>query len=512
MATLSAAVVTGGLAWVVGQVIAGHMPVGNVSLFVMAAVTMQGAMYQIATAAGNVTQSVTLFGAYADVVSAPPDLPVTHPLRPVPALRHGISVEDVWFRYDQSHPWVLRGVSMFIPAGAHVALVGLNGSGKSTLVKLLCRLYDPERGSIRWDGADIRDLDPAALRQRITGVFQDYMSYELTAAENIGVGDLNALQDGEAVRRASALAGIDAQISRLPHGYDTMLSRVFFSNSAQGAAHAGVALSGGQRQRIALARALLRAGPGPADRGRADVEPGRGGRARGQLDAHPGSAGPHLRADLAPAGVGPRGRPDRGYFRRRGRGAGHARRADDGRRAVREPVHAPGRGVRRSRPRGPGRPGHGEPRTGAMIRSAAVTLAALTTAAALLRWRYAVVTVYGPSMEPDLADGDRLLCRRCGLRQLRRGQLVIFREPDLGERRRPAWLTGAARDKWIVKRVAALPGDPVPNAVREAVGGTDTVPPRAVVVLGDGPRSSDSRQWGFIPARNVLGAGCRRLA
>jgi signal peptidase I len=146
-----------------------------------------------------------------------------------------------------------------------------------------------------------------------------------------------------------------------------------------------------------------------------------------------------------------------------------------------------------------------------MIRPVAAALAVLTLTVALLRWRYAVVTVHGASMEPDLADGDRLLCRRCGLRRLRRGQLVIFREPDLGECRRPAWLTGAARDKWVIKRVVAIPGDPVPDAVREAVGGTDTVPSGAVVVLGNALRSTDSRQWGFIPARNVLGTGWRRL-
>jgi ATP-binding cassette, subfamily B, bacterial len=258
-AGLSAAVVAGGLAWVVAEVTEGHMPVGNVSLFVMAALSMQAAMYQIAMALGNVAQSVTLFAAYEDVVSAAPDLPVANPPLLAPPLRHGISVEDVWFRYDQSHPWVLRGVSMFIPAGEHVALVGLNGSGKSTMVKLLCRLYDPQRGSIRWDGVDIRDLDPAGLRQRITGVFQDYMSYDLTGAENIGLGDLNALDDREAIRRAAALAGIDEELSRLPDGYDTMLSRVFFSSSARDTASIGVSLSGGQRQRIALARALLRA-------------------------------------------------------------------------------------------------------------------------------------------------------------------------------------------------------------------------------------------------------------
>jgi ATP-binding cassette subfamily B protein len=201
---------------------------------------------------------VLLFAAYTEVVSAPPDLPVSDRASvPVP-LRHGIEIDDVWFRYDGSHPWVLRGVTMFLPAGRHVALVGLNGSGKSTLVKLLCRLYDPVRGSIRWDGVDIRDIDPAALRDRISGVFQDYMSYDLTVSENIGVGDLSALDDASAIRRAAEMAGADADIARLPQGYETMLSRIFFSGGPNGEAKMGVILSGGQRQRLALARAFMR--------------------------------------------------------------------------------------------------------------------------------------------------------------------------------------------------------------------------------------------------------------
>jgi ATP-binding cassette subfamily B protein len=257
---LSAAVIAIGLVWIAAQVAAGHMPVGDVSLFVMAAMGMQGAINQVAAAFGGVAQSVTMFGAYTDVVGAPPDLPVRDPARTVPVLSQGIEADNVWFRYDESHPWVLRGLSVFIPAGSHVALVGRNGSGKSTLVKLLCRMYDPTRGSIRWDGVDIREMSPAALRSRIAGVFQDFQCYELTAAENIGVGHLDLLSDQAAIQRAAKLAGADADISELPQGYDTMLSRVFSGRGQNGAA-VGAMLSGGQGQRLALARALMQADP-----------------------------------------------------------------------------------------------------------------------------------------------------------------------------------------------------------------------------------------------------------
>ena len=168
-------------------------------------------------------------------------------------------MRDVWFRYDSAHSWVLQGVSLFIPAGQSVALIGLNGAGKSTLVKLICRFYDPARGAIFWDGTDIRDMNPEDLRARIGTVFQDYMAYDLTATENIGMGDLDRLGDTTRVRGAAVQAGADEQLTSLPRGYDTLLSRIFFDNKDKGNPETGVFLSGGQWQRIAVARGLMRA-------------------------------------------------------------------------------------------------------------------------------------------------------------------------------------------------------------------------------------------------------------
>jgi signal peptidase I len=128
-----------------------------------------------------------------------------------------------------------------------------------------------------------------------------------------------------------------------------------------------------------------------------------------------------------------------------------------------------------------------------------------------VRWLFCVVTVRGPSMEPALSDGDRLIARRCGIARLRRGDLVIFREPGRN-RPRPAWLTGAGADVWVIKRVAAVAGDPVPDCVRPAVGAATIVPPWTIVVLGDAAESRDSREWGFIPASHVLGIGTRTLS
>ncbi len=259
LALLSSLIAGGGLTWVVGQVASGRLPVGDVTMFAVAVLGVQGSISGLVNSLAQLAQTTLLFGHYGDIVSSGPDLPLAQPPRPLPALRRGIEVRDVWFRYDADHPWVLRGLSMFIPCGESAAVVGLNGAGKSTLVKLLCRFYDPERGSILWDGVDIRDVAPAALRERMGTVFQDYMRYDLTVAENIGMGDLARLGDHGPVREAAEHAGADAAISRLPHGYDTLLSRMFLPATNQQSPETGVVLSGGQWQRLALARGLMRA-------------------------------------------------------------------------------------------------------------------------------------------------------------------------------------------------------------------------------------------------------------
>jgi ATP-binding cassette subfamily B protein len=262
LALLSSLIAGGGLIWVVGQVAGGRLPVGDVTMFAIAVLGVQGSISGLVNSLAQLAQTTLLFGHYGDIVSSGPDLPLAQPARPLPALRRGIEVRDVWFRYDADHPWVLRGLSLFIPRGESAAVVGLNGAGKSTLVKLLCRFYDPERGSILWDGVDIRDVAPAALRQRMGTVFQDYMRYDLTAAENIGMGDLARLGDHGTVREAARHAGADAAISRLPQGYDTLLSRMFLpaaSKTSKESPETGVVLSGGQWQRLALARGLMRA-------------------------------------------------------------------------------------------------------------------------------------------------------------------------------------------------------------------------------------------------------------
>jgi ATP-binding cassette subfamily B protein len=258
LALLSAVIGAGGLVWAVVMAVNGRLSVGDVTLFVAAVAGVQGALGALVFQAALAHGSLLLFDHYQAVVNAPPDLPVS--ARPVACrpLRVGIELRDVWFRYADGQPWALRGVDLTIPAGRAVGLVGLNGAGKSTLVKLLCRFYDPVRGQVLWDGTDLREFDVAQLRDRLSAVFQDFMGYDLTAAENIGVGDVNRLDDAAAIAAAAQLAGCAATIAALPNGYRTMLSRIFFDNADQDDPETGVLLSGGQWQRVAVARALLR--------------------------------------------------------------------------------------------------------------------------------------------------------------------------------------------------------------------------------------------------------------
>lgn len=258
LGALSALVSGCGLVWAVYEAHAGRLTVGDVTVFIAAVAGTQASLAVLAAEVAAAHQSVALFGHYLRVVQAGPDLPVSPSSASLPALSEAIELRDVWFRYSPAHPWVLRGVSLRIPCGSSLALVGLNGAGKSTLIKLICRFYDPTRGSVLWDGVDIRDTDPAELRRRIGAVFQDFMHYDLTGAENIALGDLTALEDGGRLRAAARRAGIHDVLEGLPHGYDTLLSRVFMMESEKADAVTGVVLSGGQAQRLALARAFLR--------------------------------------------------------------------------------------------------------------------------------------------------------------------------------------------------------------------------------------------------------------
>jgi len=260
LSLLGAAVAGASMLWALFAATRGQLTAGDVTLLVGAIASVQAGVGSLVGQMMATHEELTMFDHYLAVVDSEPDLPVREHTAWALPLRWEIEFRDVWFRYTPDHPWALRGVSFRIRRGQAVGLVGRNGAGKSTMVKLLCRMYDPDRGSIRWDGVDLRDMDPAALRRRIGVVFQDYMEYDLTAAENIALGDLDAGDDRARILVAAQKAGIHHKLATLPRGYDTLLTRMFFGavEVEDPDPETGVVLSGGQWQRLALARALLR--------------------------------------------------------------------------------------------------------------------------------------------------------------------------------------------------------------------------------------------------------------
>ena len=162
---------------------------------------------------------------------------------------HAIELRDVSFRYPGQREWALRDVSLTIAPGEKLGLVGENGAGKSTLVKLLLRLYHPSEGAVLYGGVDIRDMDVRDLRERVAAVFQDFVRYQFSAGENIGLGNPAQVEDRERIEEAARRAGALPLVESLPQRFDTVLGGWF---------EAGHELSAGQWQKLAVARAFMR--------------------------------------------------------------------------------------------------------------------------------------------------------------------------------------------------------------------------------------------------------------
>src|SRR5947209_4382017 len=185
----------------------------------------------------------TFFDVRPTVVSKPGARAVPRPIKT------GFQFDNVGFRYPGSQRWAVRHLSFSFEPHERVALVGENGAGKTTLVKLLSRLYDPDEGRILLDGVELRDYDLDSLRRNIGIIFQDFVRYDFILRENIGVSQVEALDDDARIREAARRSLADSVAQRVPQGFDQMLGRRFDN---------GVELSGGEWQKVALARAYMR--------------------------------------------------------------------------------------------------------------------------------------------------------------------------------------------------------------------------------------------------------------
>ena len=236
--------------WMMREVARGEATLGDIALFYSAFSQGQRLVRTLLDNVGEIyTNSLFLSDLFAFLELEPS---ITDPATPspVPATPSlGLELSEITFHYPGSERAALERFNLTIPAGKTTAIVGVNGAGKSTLTKLICRLYEPDQGTIKLGGVDIHDFATADLRRQITVLFQQPLQYNATAAENITLGDLSRGASQEEIEAAAHAAAADEPIARLPQGYATMLGKWFVDGSD---------LSVGEWQRVALARAYLR--------------------------------------------------------------------------------------------------------------------------------------------------------------------------------------------------------------------------------------------------------------
>lgn len=266
----SGALSTGGLAfcwiYIALRAVAGNISVGDVVMLTQAVTAAQGGLTNLLGLGGTYYERALSLRNFFGLLDLEPGRvagalvgpsgngpirwgAIGAPTRP----EAGIEFRDVSFKYPDTEEWAVRRASFHLRPGMSAAIVGRNGAGKTTLVKLLVRLYDPTEGEILYEGRNLKEYDLASLYRCFGVIFQDYVQYGLTVRENIGFGQVERMEDLEAVAEAAAKAGVAPVIEKLPSGYETYLGRMFGETSTD--------LSGGEWQRIALARAYMRNSP-----------------------------------------------------------------------------------------------------------------------------------------------------------------------------------------------------------------------------------------------------------
>jgi subfamily B ATP-binding cassette protein HlyB/CyaB len=220
----------------------GALTVGELVAFNMLASRMTQPVLRLAQIWQDFHQARLSIDRLGDILNTHPETALVPTRSALPAIRGTIEFDHVFFRYRPDGPEILHDISIQIPAGQIVGIVGASGSGKSTLARLVQRLYVPERGRVLVDGADLALIDVAWLRRQIGVVLQDNVLFNCSVRDNIALAAPSMPM--EQVIAAADLAGAHEFILELPHGYDTPVGE------------RGVLLSGGQRQRIAIARAL----------------------------------------------------------------------------------------------------------------------------------------------------------------------------------------------------------------------------------------------------------------
>lgn len=240
----------GAYVWAIFKTINGTLSFASFITLTGAVMAAQGNIAQIFSSISSIadqalflTDLLAFFNMKPTVTSKPNALPAPRPIR------KGFEFRNVSFHYPGVDRLILDRLNFRIEPGERIALIGQNGQGKTTIVKLLTRLYDPSAGRVLLDGVDLREYNIDDLNREIGVIFQDFMRYEMTARENIGVGRIEFLDDLRSIKEAAHKSLADGVVAKLGLGYEQMLGRRF---------EGGVDLSGGEWQKIALARAYLR--------------------------------------------------------------------------------------------------------------------------------------------------------------------------------------------------------------------------------------------------------------
>ena len=244
--------------YVVLRTATGSITLGELTLYSQSVIMCQVSLANIFTRMSSLYENGLFLGnlfsfldiSPEDIMGSLVNLPSEHdPLRFPCPMRKGLEFKGVSFRYPGTDHAAIQDISFSISPGEKVAIVGENGAGKTTLVKLVTRLYDPTEGEILLDGHNLREYDLSDFQEKLSVIFQDFIRYEFTARENIGLGDVQHLTEISRIEMAAEKSGADSVIAKLPKGYETILGRRFAAE---------VDLSWGQWQRVALSRAFMR--------------------------------------------------------------------------------------------------------------------------------------------------------------------------------------------------------------------------------------------------------------
>jgi len=232
------------------KTVSGSVSIGELTFLAGSFRQLRTLMEGVLTRFTAVSQGAIYLSDFFEFFEVIPKIKIPANPLPFPAvIREGFRFENVGFQYAHSDKWANRHLSFSLHPGEKLALVGENGSGKTTLVKLLARLYDPTEGRILLEGIDLKEYDLLELRKNMGIIFQDYIRYQMTFAQNIAVGNIEEKENRGLIINAARQSLADILAEKLPADYDQMLGKRFSE---------GVELSGGEWQKVALARAYMK--------------------------------------------------------------------------------------------------------------------------------------------------------------------------------------------------------------------------------------------------------------